>query len=66
MCLFWGSKSLFMAKHPPGAAVKCYRILVFMCFGSPSYGVGGEGDARVQHSAACAPVSSSLCAPAFG
>lgn len=34
-----------MAKHPPGVAVNCYRIPVFMCFGSPSYGVGGEGDA---------------------
>jgi len=46
MCLFWGGKSWFLAKHPSGTAVNCYRILVFTHFGSPSYGVGAEGDAR--------------------
>lgn len=48
-----------MAKHPPGMAVKHYRILGIVHFDSSSYGVGAERDAQVLGSASV----SSPCVP---
>lgn len=61
MSLFWGGKSCFMAEHPPGMAVKHYRILGFVHFCSSSYGIGAERDAQVLGSAFCTCVLTFVC-----
>lgn len=61
MSSFWGGKSWFMANHPPGMAVKHYRILGFVHFGSSSCGVGAERDAQVLGSASCTSVLTFVC-----